>query len=409
VSLCLYNGFVDHLNADDHNEGIAVMRFRFVCFLVLLGMIFCSQPSMASEKDQFSTTPRTKNGEKWRVGYYEGGHDANYYNYLSAMIRGLMDLGWIERSQIPEPKGKETRPVWDWMAKELKSQYIEFVPDAYFTANWDQAGRTELRGTVIKRLNENKDLDIIVAMGTWAGQDLANNEHSTPIMIMSASDPVKSEIIKSTEDSGFDHVHARVDPLRFERQIRIFHDMIGFKRLGVAYEDSLYGRAYAAIDLVEKVAKERGFEVVNCFTQSDIADQNLAGESVASCFKELVAKVDAIYVNQQGGVNNKTIPELVRIANEHRIPTFSQTGAEWVKYGFLMSISRVGFKPVGMFEAAIMAKIFNGAKARQLPQLFQESPNIALNLKTAEVIGLYLHADVLAAADEIYNEISAPE
>jgi ABC-type uncharacterized transport system substrate-binding protein len=68
-----------------------------------------------------------------------------------------------------------------------------------------------------------------------------------------------------------------------------------------------------------------------------------------------------------------------------------------------------GFKPVGMFEAAIMVKILNGAKPRQLPQLFQDSPNIALNLKTAELIGLYLYADMLAAADEIFNEISAPE
>jgi ABC-type uncharacterized transport system substrate-binding protein len=228
-------------------------------------------------------------------------------------------------------------------------------------------------------------------------------------MIMSASDPVKSGIIKSVDDSGFDHVHARVDPLRFERQIRIFHDLIGFKKLGVAYEDSDYGRTYAAIDLIEKVSKERGFEILHCYTQSDIADQDQAGNSVVNCFKELATKVDAIYVNQQGGVNNKTIPELVKIANDNRIPTFSQTGAEWVRSGFLMSISRAGFKPVGMFEAAVMAKIFNGAKAGQLPQVFQESPNIALNLKTAEIIGLYLHADVLAAADEIYNDISAPE
>mgnify|MGYP005849044241 CR=1 FL=1 len=363
----------------------------------------------AAEKDHFSSAPRTKNGEKWRVGYYEGGHDANYYNYLSATIRGLMDLGWIERAQIPEPRGKETRLFWDWMVKELKSEYIQFVPDAYYTALWDRAERATQRGVIIKRLKEKNDLDLVVAMGTWAGQDLANSEHSTPVMIMSASDPVKSEIIKSVEDSGYDHVHARVDPLRFERQIRVFHDMIGFKKLGVAYEDSTYGRAYAAIDLIQKVSTERGFEIVSCFTQSDIADQNMAGESVINCFKELVPKVDAIYVNQQGGVNSRTVPELVKIANEHRIPTFSQTGAEWVKSGFLMSISRVGFRPVGMFEAAIMAKIFNGAKPRQLLQLFQESPNIALNLKTAEIIGLYLHADVLAAADEIFNEISAPE
>jgi ABC-type uncharacterized transport system substrate-binding protein len=385
------------------------MKSRFVSCLVLISAVLFAQHLWGAEKDLFSTTPKTNNGEKWRVGYYEGGHDANYYNYLSATLKGLMELGWIEKAQIPEPKGKENRPVWDWMVKELKSPYIEFVPDGYYTAHWDKGERAYLRGIIIKRLNEKKDLDVIIAMGTWAGQDLSNKEHSTPIMIMSASDPVKSGIIKSVDDSGFDHVHARVDPLRFERQIRIFHDLIGFKKLGVAYEDSDYGRTYAAIDLIEKVSKERGFEILHCYTQSDIADQDQAGNSVVNCFKELATKVDAIYVNQQGGVNNKTIPELVKIANDNRIPTFSQTGAEWVRSGFLMSISRAGFKPVGMFEAAVMAKIFNGAKAGQLPQVFQESPNIALNLKTAEIIGLYLHADVLAAADEIYNDISAPE
>jgi hypothetical protein len=36
---------------------------------------------------------------------------------------------------------------------------------------------------------------------------------------------------------------------------------------------------------------------------------------------------------------------------------------------------------------------------------FKEVPNIAINLKTAEIVGLYLYADVLAAADEIYREI----
>ncbi|MCB1824761.1 MAG: hypothetical protein KDJ54_09400 [Candidatus Competibacteraceae bacterium] len=53
-----------------------------------------------------------------------------------------------------------------------------------------------------------------------------------------------------------------------------------------------------------------------------------------------------------------------------------------------------------------MAKIFNGAKPRQLNQVFEEGPTIALNLKTAEIIGLYLKAEILAAADEIYQEIA---
>ena len=153
----------------------------------------------------------------------------------------------------------------------------------------------------------------------------------------------------------------------------------------------------------------RGFEIVTCHTQSDISDQTIAGQSVVQCFERLAKEADAIYVTLQGGVNTQTIPKLVEIANRHRIPTFSQAGSKGVQYGLLLSISRPSFKPVGLFLAATVAKVLNGAKPRQLDQLFQEPRNIAINLKTAELIGLYLYADVLAAADELYREITVPK
>ena len=91
------------------------------------------------------------------------------------------------------------------------------------------------------------------------------------------------------------------------------------------------------------------------------------------------------------------------------MPTFSQSGSKEVSNGFLMSISRPGFRSVGVFLGATIAKVLNGAKPRQLTQLFEEAPNIAINLKTAEIVGLYLYADVLAAADEIYRDITLPD
>ena len=245
-------------------------------------------------------------------------------------------------------------------------------------------------------------------MGTWAGLDLANNQHSVPTIVMSTSDPVEAGIIESQHDSGYDHVHARVDPYRYERQLRIFYDIIQFKKLGIAFEDSIYGRSYSAIDTVEKVAADIGFEVVKCYTKSDISDTDVASRSVVRCFEELSQQVDAIYVTIQGGVNTESIPKLVEIANKNSIPTFSQLGAKEVQQGFLFSISRPGFKPAGLFLSATIAQILNGAKPRQLKQLFEESPSIAINLKTAEIVGLYLYADILAAADTIYRDIKNP-
>ena len=359
--------------------------------------------------DQFSTAPVLDNGKKWKIAYYEGGSHGNYYHYLEATIKGLMELGWIEKASFDNVTGNDTGRLWQWLVRSAESDYLVFLDDGYYSANWDDDIRKSIRKELMQRLSGNSDISLIIAMGTWAGLDLANDEHSVPTIVMSTSDPVKSGIIKSTVDSGYDHVHARVDPYRYERQIRIFHDIIRFKKLGVAYEDSLYGRSYSAIDIVEKVADDIGFEVVKCHTRSDIANTEVASESVLRCFEELSQKADAIYVTIQGGVNAQSIPKLVEIANKERIPTFSQLGSKEVQSGFLLSISRPGFKPAGLFLSATIAKVLNGARPRQLTQLFEESPSIAINLKTAEIVGLYLYADILAAADTIFRDITAPQ
>lgn len=380
---------------------------RFLAVL-MMGVALTGGNVLAAGQLDLSTAPQTNNGKKWRIGYYEGGNHQNYYDYLLATIQGLMALGWIKATEIAEHSDKDTRVLWNWIAQQAKSDYLEFDKDAYYSVGWDNGTRAKVRSALINRLNKKRDIHLMIAMGSWAGKDLASNEHSTPTIIMSTSDPIKLGIIRSIEDSGYDHVHARVDPRRYEQQVGVFHDIIGFKKLGVAYENSIYGRTYAAIDLVEKVAKEQGFEIVRCFTQSDIADQVVANQSIIDCFQQLANTADAIYVTQQGGVNPTTIPVLVKIAHENRIPTFSQLGADEVKYGFLLSLARPDFKSVGQFFAATIAKVMNGAKPRELIQLFEETPNIAINLKTAEFIGLYLYADVLAAADEIYWQIEMP-
>jgi ABC-type uncharacterized transport system substrate-binding protein len=118
--------------------------------------------------------------------------------------------------------------------------------------------------------------------------------------------------------------------------------------------------------------------------------------------------VDAIYATVQYGINTKTMPELVRIVNSHRIPTFSQSSSEEVKYGFLMSFSQAEFKYVGRFHADAIAKVLNGAKPRQLEIFFEEPPKIAINLRTAEIIGYDAPLEVLEMADEVYHDIEKP-
>jgi ABC-type uncharacterized transport system substrate-binding protein len=386
------------------------MKRRTISIIaVLISIVLLAVPAFGGDKGTFSEKPRTNNGKKWCIGYYEGGEYIDYQKIFTETVRGLMKLGWIEYAEIPEQKGEQTRALWEWLSDNLKSDYITFVRDAHYTANWDDETRKRTVAEIMDRLNRKQDIDLFIAMGTWAGKDMANGNHATNTMVLSASDPIASGIIKSIDDSGYPHLHAQADPFRYERQVRVFHEIVQFKKLGIAYENSDDGKSYAAIEVVEKLAKERDFEIVRCFTQSDIADVSKAEESVVECFGQLADKVDAIYVTLQGGVNSRSIPRLVKIANEKKVPTFSQSGSEEVKNGFFVSLSQAGFKYVGEFHAATFAKVFNGARPNELDQLFQEPAKIAINLKTSEIIGFDPPIVLLGAADEIYRDITPPQ
>ena len=64
----------------------------------------------------------------------------------------------------------------------------------------------------------------------------------------------------------------------------------------------------------KKLPSERKFEIVPCYTKSDIADTDQAEKSVIGCFEKLSKTCDAIYVTQQGGINRRSIP----VFSDHR-------------------------------------------------------------------------------------------
>ena len=207
---------------------------RFLSIVTL----FVWTHSFAWAAGEWPVSPVTNKGERWQLAYYEGGDYVDYRRVLVATVQGLMDLNWVEDQPLPDPDAHSSESLWRWMTENIQSQYILFRSDAYYSAGWDVGQRAINSQRFLHRLNNQKDIDLVLALGTWAGQDLANNLHSTATMVLTASNPISAGIIKSVRESGFDHLHATVDPSINLRQMRIFHELVGFKRLGLAYEDS---------------------------------------------------------------------------------------------------------------------------------------------------------------------------
>lgn len=377
------------------------MKIIAVAVIISLGM-----QAPATDAKASSTTPVTNHGKKWRIGYYEGGSYFNYPVNLRTIVAGLIQLGWMAPATIPEVPDKTlSKPVWDYLAKHTQSAYIEFVPDGYWCAEWEPEKRKQMSEAIIQRLNQKKDIDFMIAMGTWAGQDLANDRHHVPTMAVSVSDPVRSGISASVEDSGLDHVHAKCDPTRYIRQLRLFHRLFDFKRMGVVYENSIVGRTYAAMDDILQVAAERHFSVVSCEAPFSGVDLKISTDRVIECNERLAQSADAVFVTVHRGVDPTRMPEVVAPFLAHKIPTWSQRGPQEVKKGILFSVSRGGMKPVGRFHAEVIARVFNGEKPREIGQIFEDPKLIAVNTEVARIIGYEIPSSILKIADIVYDKI----
>ena len=382
---------------------------RLVVLACFLFTFLAWQHPLAAE-DKISG-PTLNNGKKWRIGYYEGGPWQDYQESLRVTIKGLMDRGWIERQPLPAISLSDqpsSRPLWDWLATSINSRYIEFVADAFWTSDWMEDKRPGVREDCLRHLRE-RHVDLILAMGTWAGRDLANDRHSVPTMVMSTTDAVQSGIIKSAEDSGFDHLHARCDPTRHLRQIRLFHDIFRFKTIGVVYNDQdPDGRVLSHLDKLEQIGRERGFTVVSCKTPNAMKSMEVALDEYRSCVSTLAPTVETFYLSDLRGTEPDFLWETIQPLIKHKIPTWSARGSKLVERGALISVAKENFDFLAPFYSSVIARIFNGTKPRDIPQVVREELRLAVNLETARRIGYQFPPNVLKVADIVYDDIDIP-
>ncbi len=377
--------------------------------LILVILIACLPAPAAAQAqaDGAPTTPATRpDGGPWRIAYYQGGEYTGYMGVLPAMLDNLKDMGWIlADTDACFPEGQTMRMAWSCLADTADGPYLRFAKNAFWDARWSNATREQTRKDALERLSQGGDIDLVIAMGTWAGQDLAVEGHSVPTLVASTSNPLAAGIIDSPEDSGLDHVHARIDPARYARQVRLFHEIAGFETLGVAYEDTVEGRTYAGLDQVKPEAERLGVALVGCQALFSGASLEEAKQAVLECHQKLAPQVDAFYITTHRGVAPDNFAELIAPFLEHKVPTFAMGTSYQVRRGAFMSMAQPDFYFAGGFYARTMAKILNGAKPRDLNQVFEDPHGVSVNMETARIIGFDVPIDVLTEAGTIYKEI----
>jgi len=383
--------------------------FKWTGIFIIVIAIFLTSASIGlsqTEEEYSSLIGQVDRKAKLRIGYVEGEPFVNYAGTFYYLIKGLEEKGWLHNTKnLPYEKGQEDSfGMWQWLAESDTGPFIEFIEDAHYSLSDPEVNEED----IFKRL-EQKDLDLLIVMGTKAGQAMTKRvEHQVPILVFSVSNAVRSNIIKSEFDSGTDNIWAHVDSGRFRRQIEVFYDIFNFTKLGMVYEDSHIGRTYAAIGDVEEVSKENGFDVieehVDEWVVNDEKDRERYYREVLRANRKLAEQVDAMYLTI-GNWEPEYLPTLLEPFYEKNIPVFSQQGSNEVMYGALLSLYRADFSGIGRFGAETIIKVIQGESPRSLPQTYGDAPGLVINLKVAELIEYQIPFEILLVADEIFLEV----
>src|SRR3546814_15621589 len=117
------------------------------------------------------------------------------------VICGLQRLGWLTLD-ADAPHDLSGHDLWLWLSKHAQSKYLELVADAWWQpGNFDAEQRAPMRAAITQRIEQKHDIDLIIAMGTWAGQDMRQIGPPVPTIVGSTSDPLAAKIADRSRKS----------------------------------------------------------------------------------------------------------------------------------------------------------------------------------------------------------------
>lgn len=336
-----------------------------------------------------------------RVAAVQGVDFVDNNTALLGLVKGLHALGLVDTLPPDTAANMGIAELWDWLAAHAGGRVI-FVPGGFYDGRRDLARRKQNRDELRQRIDTMGDIDIIVALGTPGGVDMATGMEPATVLVMDSTNPVKAGIVKGREFSGRDTVLATVEGSPYYTQLQVFHSIFGFRRLGICYENSAEWRSVIAYDEIRRAAAQLGFELVagliTDFTQDDAHNAALRAE----CHRQIATKVDAMYLTMGNGTSRKHLPQLMAPLLEARLPTLSQGGEKDVEAGVLLGFHSTNYDELGLFAANVFRQLLEGKKAGEIRQTFSYDRDIALNLDTAAAIGWDAPLPVLAIMDRVY-------
>jgi putative ABC transport system substrate-binding protein len=235
-------------------------------------------------------------------------------------------------------------------------------------------------------------VDLIWVNGPEVGlQAVVGASGFIPIVILAVNyDPIERGYVSSLAHPGgnITGVFYRQPELAVKQLELLIQAFPNATQLGVVW-DALSADQFAA---AEPVARARQLALQSLKLEKPPYDFAAAFRTLADGGAQMILVLSSPFFSEHR-------PQIAEASRAHRLPTMF-IFRSYVDAGGLMSY---GVNQVQTYRrvAAYVAKIFNGAKAADLPVEQVSNFELVVNLKTARAIGVELPTAILLRADEV--------
>jgi putative ABC transport system substrate-binding protein len=293
------------------------------------------------------------------VGFLVPGTPESHGKWVSAFVRRLSELGWIEgRTVAIEHRWAEGRN--ERMA-EFAAEFVRLKVDVIVTSGYGAVAARQATSVV-------------------------------PIVFAAYGDPVADGIVASLARPGANVTGLTVAPTAeiAGKRLDLLREVVpGFRRLSIMAnaDNPAYQQETGEI---QAAASRFGLEAT--ILEIRRADQ------IAPAFEAAKNRMDALYVFSEPLMNANRV-KINTLALGARIPTIFGF-REFVDAGGLMSYGP-NFADLFRHAADIVDRILRGAKPADLPVQQPTKFDLIINLTTAKALGLTIPESFLLRADEV--------
>jgi putative ABC transport system substrate-binding protein len=234
---------------------------------------------------------------------------------------------------------------------------------------------------------------VIATLGYLPAQAAKAATATIPIVFIVGEDPVSLGLVDSLAKPGGNMTGVNIQTSELvTKRLRLLHDLLpNAVRIAVLVNPGNASVAKTTVQEVQKAAPTMGLqtEIINATTVGEI------NKVFATLERE---RSDALFVAPDSDFTGRRV-QLVTLAAIDKIPA-TYPNRDYVEAGGLMSYGpdfADMFRQAGVYTGSIL----KGAKPANLPVLQSTKLELAINVTTAQALGVTIPAGVFSIADEV--------